>query len=74
MITPEGDGDFDVTVEILEHLGAETFAYAPLEGTEQTLILRIPSSFGIEPGQRLGLKMDRQKIHLFDQTGKKIAT
>ena len=72
LITQPGKGDFDVTIEILEHLGAETFAYALLEGTDQTLTIRIPSSVAIGPGQRFGLKMDRKKIHLFDQAGRKI--
>ena len=72
-----GNGDADAalvgTVEVVEHLGSEQFAYvglpgvAPLDGAQtQTLTARLEASASVRPGDQLALAVDATRVHLFD--------
>ncbi len=66
-LVPQG-GDLEVEVNLIEQLGGETFAYGTLsDGSEITL--RSEGQSAIKRGDRVGLKLQRQHIHLFGADG-----
>jgi len=55
---------FDATVEVAEPMGAETFLYLTTGATP--FIARVAPTQSADPGQRLRLRFDLTKAHLFD--------
>lgn len=53
------------TVEVAEYLGADTFLYVACEGIG-TIVVRTSGSAVFNSGDRIGLRFDETKIHLFD--------
>jgi len=64
----QGLGPADVRV--VEPLGAETVVR--LDAGGQPLVARVPGLRDFRPGDRVGVKIDRQHIHLFDAAGERI--
>jgi len=64
----QGLGPADVCV--VEPLGAETVVR--LDAGGQPLVARVPGLRDFRPGDRVGVKIDRQHIHLFDAAGERI--
>ena len=58
------NGAFKALVEVIEPMGAETYAYCKVGG--HTLTLRLNPDFKVKVGDTISLKPDLQKIHLFD--------
>jgi len=65
----QGLGPADVRV--VEPRGAETLVH--LDAGGQALVARVPGLRDFRPGDRVGVKFDRQHIHLFDAAGERIA-
>ncbi len=65
-VTPSGEGDVDGTVELVEALGAWTTVHVRV-GTERELV-RVAALSGpaARPGDRIGLRIRRGRLHLFD--------
>jgi multiple sugar transport system ATP-binding protein len=60
-------------VVAVERLGAETIISA-LIARGQSIAIRAPRDLGLRPGERIGLAIDLQDLHLFDpQTGSALA-
>lgn len=64
----QGLGPADVRV--VEPLGAETLVR--LDAGGQLLVARVPGLRDFRPGDRVGVKVDRQHVHLFDAAGDRI--
>jgi len=55
---------FEVTIEVAELLGAETYLYSTLNGSD--FIARIDSNSTIQPLETIQLALDMEKVHFFD--------
>jgi multiple sugar transport system ATP-binding protein len=62
---PDAPHDLEATIELSERLGAEINLLVDYQGTKLTV--RVPSAFGNREGQVVALKLDTDKIHLFDK-------
>jgi sn-glycerol 3-phosphate transport system ATP-binding protein len=81
--TPPGGIAFDLTVEAIERVGAETFIYGgrnhatqgvaanPGELPPGDVIVRIPGAIGPAIGERIRAIAPREKLHLFSVDGRK---
>jgi sn-glycerol 3-phosphate transport system ATP-binding protein len=68
-----GDAKFEIDVDLIEPLGADTLVYGHLEGASQTRVAaRLHSSVDARTG-KLPLRYDPARVHWFDpQSGKRI--
>ena len=55
------------TVEVVEQLGDETLVYTKVEGHDKYVTVKLPLTGTIEVGQKVHLKLDLNKIYLFDK-------
>ena len=66
-----GEADLHVTATMVEPLGADTLvhgalAHAGTDGAGPDLTVRLPGIVRLQAGERLPLRIDRDRIHLFD--------
>jgi multiple sugar transport system ATP-binding protein len=64
----QGVGNGDVLR--VEPLGSETIVHLNAGG--QPLVARLPGLVNVQVGTRVGVKVDRQRLHLFDAAGERI--
>jgi len=64
----QGVGNGDVLG--VEPLGSETIVHLNVGG--QPLVARLPGLVNVQVGTRVGVKVDRQRLHLFDAAGERI--
>ena len=64
------DADFSGEIELLERLGAETFAYVRVPGLDQNLTLRLSDRRGPDVGSAVNLRIDRANLHLFGESAR----
>ncbi len=66
-----GGGDLSLTVTptVIERLGAETIAYASLDGKAENFCATLSGSVGIQADQPLSIGIQAADCHLFDQEG-----
>jgi len=57
---------FQMPVELVEVLGADTLVHGPLAGRNQ-LTIRLPGSFKVSQGDKLKLRISPEKLHIFDR-------
>jgi sn-glycerol 3-phosphate transport system ATP-binding protein len=81
--TPPGGIALGLTVEAIEHVGAETFVYGTRQREEQgvaanpgelppgEIIVRVPGATGPAIGERIRVIAPRDKLHLFTTDGRK---
>jgi sn-glycerol 3-phosphate transport system ATP-binding protein len=81
--TASGGVALDLTVEAIEHVGAETFVYGSRQREEQgvaanpgelppgEVIVRVPGVSGPAIGERIRAVAPRDKLHLFTADGRK---
>lgn len=62
-LASEGEG-FDATISFLEPLGSDTLTFFQLGGAE--VIARLPPLATLKEGQTIRVRVDREKMHLFD--------
>jgi sn-glycerol 3-phosphate transport system ATP-binding protein len=60
---PEADALLVVAVNVVENLGADSFAYCTLDG--QPVVVRLPGGHQAGPGGRLPVGADRENLHCF---------
>ncbi len=65
------DGEFAGQVQIVEHLGAWAFLHVRI-GSGTKLVAVAPGDCQSKAGDRLRLGLLRQRVHLFDDSGKAI--
>jgi multiple sugar transport system ATP-binding protein len=67
-VVAPGAGSFDVTADVSERLGSDTFCHVRADPGE-SLTVRIQGDFNDVYGERLGLVLDSDRCHLFDAQG-----
>jgi len=71
-IVPEGEGHIRGTVDVVERLGSDTFAYVSVGGIENLTVRIVGNAASIAVGQKIGLKFTPERLHLFGADGKTI--
>ncbi|MBM6594377.1 ABC transporter ATP-binding protein [Microvirga pudoricolor] len=67
-VVPEAEADVVIALDLVEQLGGETYLYGSAPGLPQ-ITVRQDGQAGHERGQRLGLRLKREALHLFDADG-----
>ncbi|MGV8987047.1 MAG: ABC transporter ATP-binding protein [Cypionkella sp.] len=67
-----GNASLALTIEIVEQLGAETFAYARQGHSAQVLTIAVDDGRALRPGQALNAAFDPARALLFDTQGQRI--
>ncbi|MCW4151559.1 sn-glycerol-3-phosphate import ATP-binding protein UgpC [Halomonas sp. 18H] len=68
------DATLTTQVELVEPLGADTLAHVRLDGQAELLVARLDGAQQIAEGDRLYLRPDPERLHLFDpQEGHRLA-
>jgi len=60
---------FEATIDVAELMGAETYLYAHLNGSN--FIARIEATTAIKAGDKIPLAFDMEKAHFFDAESEK---
>ena len=68
-IASEAEADFRGRVEIVEKLGAESLAYLQTEFSAEPVTIKISEQPVIRPGDEVGIRVGRDRFHLFAETG-----
>jgi ABC-type sugar transport system ATPase subunit len=71
--TAPGEGALPGEIELVERLGADTYAYARLAGHEANLTLRLPGETQLRAGMAVGVTPDWTRVHWFDTQGRTLA-
>jgi lactose/L-arabinose transport system ATP-binding protein len=66
-----GTASLALTIELVEHLGGETFAYAR-QGDGQILTVAVDDGRALQPGQQIAARFDATKALVFDPRGRRI--
>lgn len=66
-----GEGDFEAAAEVVEHLGSDTNIYVSA-GSIGSMMVRVHGNIPIRSGDRIGLRLPREQIHLFAADGKSV--
>ena len=72
-ISGSEEADLSARVEIVEELGAESMVYFQIDGSEEPLAMRTSDEVRHKPGDRVGLILDRERIHLFGPDGNSLS-
>ena len=64
-----GDISFPVTPSVIERLGAQTVAYAPLDGEGENFCAMLPGNVAVRPEETLQAGINAADCHLFDGQG-----
>jgi len=67
----DGAAELDLTIEIVESLGGETYAYAR-QGKADVITVATGGARDLKPGQKLAARFSPEKILLFDTKGGRI--
>ena len=68
-IASAAEADFRGRVEIVEKLGAESLAYLQTEFSAEPVTIRISAQPGVQPGDEVPVRVERERFHLFGETG-----
>ena len=60
------EGDLDVYIEVVEHLGDESILYNKMENRKDSFIIKIPFNSKIHSNQGIKVKFDMDHVYLFD--------
>jgi lactose/L-arabinose transport system ATP-binding protein len=66
-----GSATLDLTVDMLEHLGGETFAYAR-HGEGDLIVIETKNGRGLKSGDRIAARFDPACALVFDESGKRL--
>jgi multiple sugar transport system ATP-binding protein len=66
-----GKGDWQGTIRLAEHLGADAFLHVDA-GECGNLIVRADGEYNGKPGDKIAMKPDHRRIHRFDEGGRAI--
>jgi len=69
-IATESGADLIGEIELIERLGAETYAYIRVPGQPSDLTVRLPGHTPYGPGNRVGLMVDWTRAKWFDGSGR----
>ncbi|MEM1049094.1 MAG: ABC transporter ATP-binding protein [Pseudomonadota bacterium] len=68
----DGDGAWQGTVGVAEHLGSDTFFHIHETGLAETITVRAPGEVSFKHGDRISLTPRSDQIHRFDAQGLRI--
>jgi ABC-type sugar transport system ATPase subunit len=71
--SPE-NGGIHGRVELIERLGAQTYAYVETAGLNDPITVVVPNESGLAAGDIIGMQPMREKVHVFDKEGVAIPT
>jgi multiple sugar transport system ATP-binding protein len=69
----DGEGQWNGTVGVAEHLGSDTFFHIHNTGLAETLTVRAIGDVNLKHGDKIGLNPRKDEIHRFDPAGLRIA-
>jgi lactose/L-arabinose transport system ATP-binding protein len=67
----DGPAGLALTIDMLEHLGGETFAYAR-HGNGELIVVETKNGRGLKAGDRLTARFDPVSVLVFDGEGKRL--
>ncbi|MCG5480104.1 ABC transporter ATP-binding protein [Sinorhizobium alkalisoli] len=67
----DGSASLDLTIDMLEHLGGETFAYAR-HGSGELIVIETKNGRGLKSGDRIAARFDPACALVFDERGKRM--
>ncbi|MBP2234072.1 lactose/L-arabinose transport system ATP-binding protein [Sinorhizobium kostiense] len=67
----QGPASLDLTVDMLEHLGGETFAYAR-HGNGEVVVIETKNGRGLKSGDSIVARFDPACALVFDESGKRL--
>jgi lactose/L-arabinose transport system ATP-binding protein len=67
----QGSASLDLTIDMLEHLGGETFAYAR-HGNGELVVIETKNGRGLKAGERIAARFDPACALVFDADGKRL--
>ncbi len=70
-VVPLGAGDFDAVADVVEHLGSDTNLFVRIDGIGPMMV-RVHGNIPKQPGDSVGLKLQRENIHLFASDGQRL--
>jgi multiple sugar transport system ATP-binding protein len=71
-VTTPDEGDLRGAVEVVEPLGAQTTLHVEVKDSGNGLVrVLVPSSHAARAGDHVGLKLRRDRLHLFDADGRR---
>ncbi len=75
-VVPRGAGDLDALVDVVEPRGSELLLYLRLGPTGAGPEVRVitPPDLDVAPDQVVGLRYERERLHLFDQAGTRLSS
>jgi multiple sugar transport system ATP-binding protein len=65
----EGQGHLRGTVDVVERLGSDTFAYVSVDPSHIVTVRAVGNAAGIAAGQRVGLTLNLDRLHMFAADG-----
>ena len=68
-VASAAEADFLGRVEIVERLGAESLVYLQTDFSAEPVTIRISAGQGVHPGDRLPVRVERERFHLFCAAG-----
>ena len=66
-------GEWQGKVGVAEHLGSDTFLHIHETGLAETIVVRVSGEFSLQHGDSVWLTPIQDKIHKFDNTGRRIS-
>ncbi|MBP1884560.1 ABC transporter ATP-binding protein [Sinorhizobium mexicanum] len=72
-ILPPEHGGIRGRVELIERLGAQTYAYVEAEGLSDPITLAVPNESNVSAGDVVGMLPIGDKVHAFDRDGVALA-
>ena len=71
-LVPAGEGQLQGTVDVVERLGSDTYAYVAVENIGVLTVRIVGNAAAIAVGQKTGLALAADRVHLFGADGKTI--
>ena len=70
-LNDSGSANLDVTIDLLEHLGGESFAYVRHDAGD-LVIIEAKNGRNLKAGEKLEARLDPVSVLLFDGSGRRI--
>lgn len=68
IVSPQ-EGDFTAEVSVFEQVGSFNIVHLDIEGETGEVLAQVPGSKHVEHGQTVGVSIDADRVHLFDDAG-----
>lgn len=68
-ITARNEGQATAQVNVFEQVGSYNVIYLDVNGHEDEIVAQVPGSVYLKPDENVGVRVNTERIHLFDQHG-----